>query len=204
MPRLVLPLVLTLALGPSAGWAQDSPGAPAADPMDLARALPQDLLKTLRRGSTIFVEDMAELIASYGSDRGVDAEGIAWMIAADRARARERAMARFLRADLNADDQVSRQEMDQAITLSSEGVRGDLDLAFRAADADGDALVTATERRAYAVDQAMDRMSDEDAVFWQGVMLLDLDGDGFVVIEEVAGAIVLLQDVDLKLVKQDI
>lgn len=202
MRRLVL--LMALVLAPFAAWAQGSPGAGAPDPVDLARALPADLLKTLRRGSSVFVGDMADLIASYGSDRGVDAEGIAWMIAADRARARERAVAQFLRADLDADDQVTRSEMDRAMTLSSEGMRGDLDLAFRAADADGDALVTAAERGAYATDRAMDRMSDEDAVFWQGVMLLDLDGDGFVVIEEVAGAIVLLQDVDLKQVKQDI
>lgn len=202
MRRLVL--LLALVLAPLATWAQGAPGVGAPDPVDLARALPGDLLKTLRRGSSVFVGDMADLIASYGSERGVDAEGIAWMIAADRARSRERAVAQFLRADLDADDQVTRHEMDRAMALSSEGMRGDLDLAFRAADADGDGQVTAAERSAYAADRAMDRMSDEDAVFWQGVMLLDLDGDGFVVIEEVAGAIVLLQDVDLKLVKQDI
>ena len=33
-------------------------------------------MKTLRRGSSVFVGDMADLIASYGSERGVDAEGI--------------------------------------------------------------------------------------------------------------------------------
>ncbi|MCY1126929.1 hypothetical protein OU426_08690 [Frigidibacter sp. RF13] len=109
-----------------------------------------------------------------------------------------------MKADLDADGTVTRDEMDRLMALSAQGRRGRLDLMFRAVELTGDEMVDERERRIYLLFRAADRMSVANEQFLQALMLLDLDQDGFLTLEEFTGAMLAIQTLDKDLVRAEL
>ncbi len=171
---------------------------PAPDMAEIAELLPEALRDRIRLSPTGFIEDTAKMILAYGGKDGLDAQGIEWKIAADRARARALAEERFLGADLNGDDQVSRDEMNRHLSLTYGEARGGLELDFRLADSDADGSVSAAERHMLARQVAMTKLPDSKAQTLQATLLLDLDGNGSLTLDELTAAVEALGKLDLK------
>lgn len=172
--RMLLLLVLAALWGLRAA-AFELPAALAAR----AAAAPDRLL-----------EDIAALVHGFGGERGLDRQGAAQALALARARIRQRETRRLLLADLDADGAVTAAEL--AVLMRAEGAapRGRLALAHLRADADGDGTVSAAEldaaaRRAAATETA--GLAQE----LDGMLALDLDGDGFVTLPEARQALTL-------------
>ncbi len=186
-------LGLSLLLAATPVLAEQPAKAPADEAAALAQALPDPLMKKLRKSSPVFIKDMAELIASFGDERGLTADGVAWMIASARAEGRARALGRFVRADLDGDGQVSDAEAQKLVALAMRGARGRHVMAFLDADSNGDRVISADEAAAAAAREALTAMSEEDAEFWKSTLLLDRNDDGFLRLDEVTAATELLQ-----------
>lgn len=176
----------------------------AQDAIMLARKVPEKLLKFIRRAPQAFLVEATDIIATYGAAGGLGPDGIEWMITSDRARLRARASERIVRADLDNDGAVTRDEASRLIAVTSEGARGRAETAWRQADADGNGTVSAAEIKIYADGQALRGLTDEEAVALRGYMALDRNGDGRLTVDEVTAAVEVLGDVDLKLVKKEI
>ncbi len=126
------------------------------------------------------------------------------MIASDRARVRAREVERLMSADLDNDHNVARAEIDSLIAISPEGMRGRLDFGWRSADTDGNGTANPQELTSFAGGKALEVMPEEAATAYRAYMLLDLNGNGHVVMKEVIFAVDTLQNVDLTLAKKEI
>lgn len=135
------------------------------------------------------LEEAAELIYGYGARGRLGPEGIGRYVDLSRARIRAREVARLLKADLDGDMQVSDGELRALQAVSTPGARGRLQIAFRAADTDGDDLVNAGELHDHAGRIAMDELDQKDAADLFGLLSFDSDGDGTVTLDEVAEGI---------------
>lgn len=193
---------VAFVLATAPGLAEPTASAPDPAAVALAKSLPAPLLKTILRGTSGFTNDMADMIASYGGDQGLTESGIGWMIQADRAEARARARLRFAAADLDDDGIVTRAEIDKRIKLLAKGGRGRLDLDFRAADLDKDQHVSADEIARFAAVKAVATLSEEQADSWQATMQLDLNADGYLLLDEVVAAVGALQGLEPELAKK--
>ena len=157
----------------------------------LART-PGSTLNRMRTRPEAFVEQAAGLILGYGGGRGLSEADIEMAIAAEQARLRARELRRMLEADLNDDLTVDLAELDVLVRAASATMRGRLLVWFRAADTDQDARATWTELRGYASRVAHNRLGDEAAAAMRAMMTFDLDGDGFVHLDEVLDAMHIL------------
>lgn len=200
--QMPLAVGVALLLATTPGLAEQSAQTPSPEAVALAKSLPAPLLKTILRGTSGFTDDMADMIASYGGDKGLTEAGIGWMIQADRAEVRARTRLRFVAADLDDDGTITRAEVDKRIKLLAKGGRGRLDLEFRAADLDKDQRVSTDEVARFAAVKALATLSEEQAANWQATMQLDLNGDGYLLLDEVVAAVETLQSLDPKLVKK--
>lgn len=198
--RTVILALMILALP---ALAEEAPQA-LPDAHKLARSLPEPLLEKLISGARGFSDDMARLIESYGGEQGLTTGGIDWMIASVRARARERAGRSFLAADLDGDGTLTRTEADLDIRQASESARGRLELAFRGADRDRSDAVTSQELAQWRESRANATLPEDEAALWRSVLALDLDGDGHLTLDEFESALALLQNLDLKTVREEI
>lgn len=161
----------------------------------LAADLPGRTLKRLQRAPDRFVEDAAELILGFGDESGIGAEGIERAIAVERAHIRAREMRRLLRADLDDDLTISRDEISVLIAAARAGSRGRLLLAFQAADRNSDGRATLAELQGFARQKALEELSVQDAELLRAFMGFDLDRNGRVDLGEVrAVARALRQD----------
>ncbi|HEX9859463.1 MAG TPA: hypothetical protein VGA75_13975 [Paracoccaceae bacterium] len=163
--------------------------APAAQAQDggagLMQGLPGKTVKKLRDAPERFITEAAGLILGHGGARGIDAAGIERFIALERAGHRAREMRRLLLADLDNDGAVTGAEVAVLAAAVSAGERGRLQMGHRAADADRDGAISMAELRAHAQARALEQLSDADAELLRGFIGFDLDGDGFVSVEEV-------------------
>ncbi|WP_415920047.1 hypothetical protein [Tateyamaria sp. SN6-1] len=187
---LVLLSVLACAMPWRAGFAQDVAGQALVD--TLVAQTPGATLHRMRARPEAFVQEAAGLILGYGSVRGLSADDIETAIAAERARLRAREMRRLLEADLNDDLAVTRAELDVLLSAASATMRGRLLVWHRAADVDRDGTASWGELRAHANAVARAGMSAEATAVMRAMIGFDLDGDGFVMLDEVLEAMALL------------
>ncbi len=136
-------------------------------------------------GPDRLVEGVARLIAGYGSGGRIGPDGIERYIGTKRADLRAREMREFLQADLDNDLSVSAAERDAHVAAADAGDRVRLLTDFRAADLDEDGTVGFAEMRARAHANAIRVLSEQNAADLRDLMLFDLDGDGFVALDEV-------------------
>lgn len=146
--------------------------------------LPDALVKQVSSNPDAFARMAAGAILGHGKAVGLTAEGVAQLVAVEQARIRTREAARLLKADLDGDARVTRDEMAVTTGLEALSARAGLDLLFRAADADGDGVASMPEVYAMAearaaADAARMRTRAE------GILACDRDGDGAVRIDEV-------------------
>lgn len=134
------------------------------------------------------VDVIIDIGFSYGAANALTSQAITVAVAHGHAGARARAMADLLKADLDDDLSVSREEID-AIDMELSGyARGLLWTRHRHADQDADGLVTFDELRAYALTRADKFLSHGRIEMLEALLLLDLDADGAVTVEEAEAA----------------
>lgn len=129
---------------------------------------------------------MAGLILGHGTAGGIDAAGLQQSVDLRRAAIRAREIARLLKADRDGDMRVDRAELEVLQSLSTSGVRGRLEVAFREADSDGSGIVDPPELHDHAGRRAMIEVSPRHEADLMTLMALDQDRDAHVSIDEVA------------------
>ncbi|MEX0312250.1 MAG: hypothetical protein AB3N17_18600 [Tateyamaria sp.] len=158
----------------------------------LVARTPGATLNRMRNRPEAFVEEAAGLILGYGGPQGLSAADIETAINAERARLRAREIRRVLDADLNGDLSVTRRELNVVLSAASATMRGRLLVWHRAADKDDDGTATWPEIRKFASQSAQTHMTDQAAAAMRAMMTFDLDGDGFVMLQEVLDAMHIL------------
>lgn len=156
------------------------------DTSRLLERLPERTVKQLQQKPEKFLEDAAILIIGFGTEAGIDLEGINASINLDRAWVRAREMRRLMVADLDNDHAISDAEIRVLIAAERAGKRGLLRLGFQAADQNGDAVVSQDELQQHAQTRAMATLSFEEAQGLRAFMAFDLNEDGRVHLSEVA------------------
>lgn len=131
---------------------------------------------------------VSDLIHGFGDGVAVDRAAIARSVAMDRARARARALLPVLAADLDGDGQVAADEGRAVAAAAPARARGQLVRALQAADADSDGTILADEAFRWAEGQARLRIDAEDEARLMAYLTLDLNGDGRLMLDEVAQA----------------
>jgi len=157
-------------------------------------ALPEATLKDLNTAPDVFMEHMAGLILGYGGPKGLNADGIMNYLAVNTAYMRAREMRRFLVADLNNDASVSLAEMNILIQTENARMRGRLLVGFHKADRDTDAIVTMQEARLFAQTRALEAMTARDENLLEALVTLDLDGDGYLALDEIIEIVSVFQE----------
>lgn len=154
----------------------------------LVARTPGTTLDRMRTRPEAFMEEAAGLILGYGGRDGLRAAHIEQAIAAELARLRAREMRRLLEADLNGDLAVTRPELNVLLGAASATMRGRLLVWFRAADVNGDHVVSWGEIRAHASRKAQVAMGPHAADAMRAMMTFDLNRDGAVEMSEVLDA----------------
>lgn len=176
---------LIVLLGLGSAQAQDA-AQTGPDMAGLMQSLPENTLKKLRGAPEKFLKDAAGLIYGFGEDNGIDLAGIEAFVAAERARVRAGAMLPYLVADMDNDGDVTCDEVIRMANAAAAPKRGKVRLSFDQADANKDCSLSLIELRGFAQGVAMESLSAEDADVLRGFLLFDLDGDGKLVMDEVA------------------
>lgn len=148
-------------------------------------SLPNATFKQLEAAPDVFMEQMAGLILGYGGAEGLNGTGIANYLAVNKAYIRAREMRRFLVADLNNDAQVTLDEMNILIQTENARSRGRLLVGFYKADTDGNDTVSMGEVRSFAEARASGAITQNDASLLEALVTLDLNGDGYVSLDEI-------------------
>lgn len=141
-----------------------------------------------------FLEGMTDLIAGFGEGGALAAAGIEDHIALERAAARASALRRFQAMDLDADGQVTRNELGVSQRAAAASSRGRLERQFAAADADSDGRIDGSELAAVGLAAALRAMNEEEAAILRSVLQLDSNGDGALTVDEVETALVMFED----------
>ncbi len=176
---------LIVMLGLGSAQAQDA-AQTGPDMARLMQSLPENTLKKLRGAPEKFLKDAAGLIYGFGEDNGIDLAGIEAFVAAERARVRAGAMLPYLVADMDNDGDVTCDEIIRMANAAAAPKRGKVRLGYDQADANKDCSLSLIELRGFAQGVAMASLSAEDADVLRGFLLFDLDGDGKLVMDEVA------------------
>ena len=165
-------------------WVATSAGA--------AITLPDALSKRIKGDPAAYLDEVAGLIAGYGTAGGIDAAGLDQVVALTRAGARASAFARLMRADLDGDGAVQTAEMAVLAASVAAEDRGKLAVLFARADTDGDGKVAPAEIQAYAGAAGQASYSDAKAGQLRAVMAFDGNGDGRVTLDEVKSGLTAL------------
>ncbi len=193
MKIFLLLLLIFGVISPISAFAQDMTGAAQVEEGELsATDLPAKLIKRIKSSPEDVVADATRMIVGYGSAKGLSASDIDRFIAIERASVRASAMRRLLAADLDNDGGVSPDEGAALLAVLSAKSRGDFALALTHADADGDGRVSAAEIRAQAQDVALADLSDDRAQALRAYIGFDADGNGLIVVDEVARRVAAL------------
>jgi len=139
-----------------------------------------------------FLTEAAGLILGFGTAGQIGPKGIEDAIETERATIRARDIRRLLVADLNDDLAVDTRELNVAIAAASATMRGRLLTWHLDADLDRDGTVTWAEIRAFARARSLTDLDADAADGMRSVMVFDLDGNGFVSVQEVRDALDLL------------
>ncbi len=153
----------------------------------LAQAGPLDLL--VGTDPDRFIARMTDLIAGFGGPNGLTADGIADYIALERAGARATAMRRMLSMDLDGDGALDRVELAVNQRAAKASARGRMERQFVAADSDRDGRVSQVEMLADGQRAALRALGEDEADALRALMSLDRDGDAAVTRDEVATAV---------------
>jgi len=167
-------LMVILMMWPAAAWAD----------------WPKVLVAQVQRNPGKYLDDMAVMIAGYGTDGAIDAVALHNVVALTRAQARASALQRLLGADLDGDGAIAGAEMRVRAATLAATARGRLVTYFAKADTAGDDRVIAAELQAYANGAAQHAFSEDKAAAVYAVMGFDSNGDGRVTLAEVTAGIV--------------
>ncbi|PCH67226.1 MAG: hypothetical protein COC12_11790 [Rhodobacteraceae bacterium] len=148
--------------------------------------LGDEITAILKERPDAFRKAAQEVIAGYGRDGRIDVAGIEQMVAIRRAALRATQSRRLLLADLDNDGTISRAEVGAVLPALSASQRPRLLELHRRADADGNGGVDPLELRDFAQDYAESGFDEAKAATYRRVMLADMDGDGWVTMDEVA------------------
>lgn len=170
-------VILALLVWPLAVTAQETAG----EPTELQTAMQKDPER--------FAGRVTDLIAGFGGPEGLTLAGIDEHIALERAGARASTLRRFLAMDLDADGTVDRAELQVSQRAGNADARGRMERQFLAADADGDGRADAAELADQGRLAGLRAISDDEAGFLRGLMVLDADGNGALTGAEVAKAV---------------
>ena len=149
--------------------------------------------KAMRKDPDRFAGQVLDLIAGFGGPDGLRPEGIEEHIALERAGARASTLRRFLAMDLDADGAVDRAELLVSQRAASAEGRGRLERQFLAADTDADDRVDAAELAEQGRLAGLRSISEGEAEFLRGMMVLDADGNGALTGAEVDRAVAGLE-----------
>lgn len=164
-------------------WADEAP----ADPGIAGRihaALPQVMRDGLGKFGPGYLDYAEDLITGYCDIDRIDADGLAAYVGLRRAGLRADAADGLIAADLNGDGAVTTREKGQVMRFLSSGLRARLARLHDAADEDGDGTVSTEEMARYPAAHALARFGQGDADKVLGLMAFDLDGDGWVTVDE--------------------
>ena len=155
----------------------------------VAEGLPQSVVVQVERNPDKYLDNLAVMIAGYGTDGAINAAALRNVVLMARAEARATALNRLQGADLDGDGAIAGPEMRVSAASASARARGQLVLNFAKADADGDDLVTEVELRAFANAAAQKAFSEDKEAAVYAILGFDTDGDGLVTLPEVKAAI---------------
>lgn len=159
-----------------------------------ARAEEDALMEAMSRNPDRFATRAIDLIAGFGGPEGISPKEIEAHIALERAGARASALRRFLAMDLDADGEVTRDELTVSQQAASAQGRGRMERLFTQADADGNATLDAAEITAVGTAAGLQALSEAEAEMLRALMRLDADGNGLLATSEVAAAVARLDD----------
>ena len=160
--------------------------------MVMAESLPNAVSAQVERNPDKYLDDLAVIIAAYGTDGAIDGHALHNVVAVARADARSMALHRLQGADLNGDGAISGAELKVRAEGEAATARGRLILYFGKADLDGDDQVTAAELQAYANAVAQKSFSEDKAAAVYAILGFDSNGDGRVTLAEAKAAIDLV------------
>lgn len=157
--------------------------------MVLAEGLPQTLAAQVERNPGKYLDDLAVMIAGYGTDGAIDGPSLHNVVAMARAEARATALRRLQGADLDGDGTIAGAEMRVKGATEAAPARGRLNVYFGKADLDRDDAVSAVELHAYANAVAQKSFSEDKAAAVYAILAFDKNGDGRVTLTEAKAAI---------------
>jgi hypothetical protein len=166
--------------------------------MVVAEGLPQVVVVQVERNAEKYLDDLAVIIAGYGSGGTIDGPGLRNMVAMTRADARAMALRRLQGADLDGDGNIAGAEMRVTAAAEAAGARGRLIVYFGKADGNGDDLVSAAELQDYADAVAKKSFSDDKAAAVYAILGFDGNGDGRVTLAEARSAIEMVASASRK------
>lgn len=156
------------------------------------------LQKAMQKDPERFAGRVTDLIAGFGGPEGLTLAGIEEHIALERAGARASTLRRFLAMDLDADGMVDRTELQVSQRAANSDARGRMERQFLAADANGDGRADGAELAEQGRLAGLRAISEEEAGFLRGLMVLDSDGNGALTGAEVAKAVVVQEGAGLE------
>jgi hypothetical protein len=152
------------------------------------------LAEAIARNPDRLKDRLVDLVAGFGQDGGLTAEGIAEYIAIERAGARAAGLRRYLAMDLDADGSIDGEEMSAVQRAASAASRGRMVRDFAAADANGDGRVDAAEIAAAGQAAALRSLDEAEADLLRAAMRLDANSDGRLTPREVTEGIARLAE----------
>lgn len=168
----------------------------AATQAGSAQAQEDPLAAAMAESPERFQAQVTDLIAGFGTARGLQADGIETHIALVRAGARATALRRFLAMDLDADGSVTRAELSAVQAASGAVGRGRLERQFTGADTTGDGRLAPDELAAAGEMAALRALDPGEAEVLRALMRLDGDGDGALTADEVTEALAMVPETE--------
>lgn len=171
--------------------------APAGDMMPglaIFTALPSSVRDAIGRYGLDHLDFAENLITGYGEIDRIDAAALEAYIGFQRAGLRGSASDSLISADLDGDGAVTGLEKARSMRMLSSGLRSRLARTHEAADLDGDGIVSSREMAAYPDSYALARFGIGDAERIMSLMAFDLDGDGWVALDELRSGLRALED----------
>lgn len=154
-----------------------------------AQGLSADQRDRVLKDRAEFLEAAAIAINWFGDPRGLNAAGIEDYIAAERAERRAGVIKALMAADLSADGTVSAAEVARLAPTLTPSARGRLIALHTLADADADGIAGPDEMIRLSQAEALRLVDDDRAETLRVLLLFDVDGDGWVLLDEVRTAI---------------
>jgi hypothetical protein len=152
------------------------------------------LAEAIARNPDRLADRLVDLVAGFGQDGGLTAEGIAEHIALERAGARAASLRRYLAMDLDADGSIGGDELAAVQRAASAGSRGRMERDFAAADTNGNGRLDAGEIAAAGQAAALRSLDEGEADLLRAAMRLDANADGRLTAREVMEGIARLAE----------